>query len=187
VKTPTVTHRPCSVAGKLPWANVPKEDAKTACELIGSGWSLCDPSVWQDACNGSTNTTFPYGAAYDGAKCNGHDYPKGATVTTLPSGNASFCISYPNAPPATDQLFDMSGNVKEWAMTATATATCTSPPCFEIRGGAYDIASFIDYSVTPSVMRAPGLQCDASTPAPADPVVLPSVGFRCCHAGTLPP
>ena len=76
----------------------------------------------------------------------------------------------------------MSGNVKEWALSTTAT---TGP--YEMRGGAYDIASFIDNSVSPAVMRAPGLQCDASTPAPTDPVILPSVGFRCCRSGALPP
>jgi hypothetical protein len=80
----------------------------------------------------------------------------------------------------------MSGNVKEWAVTTTATTACPTPPCYEMRGGAYDIASFVDNSVSPAVMRAPGLQCDATTPAPSDPVVLPSVGFRCCLAGKLP-
>jgi hypothetical protein len=62
--------------------------------------------------------------------------------------------------------------------------TCTTPPClFELRGGAYDIASFTVGATT----TAPGLQCDASIPAPATAVRLPSVGFRCCLTGQLPP
>jgi len=175
------TRRPCAVAGRQPWSNVTKEEAEAACEKVGSGWRLCTATEWADACNGSSNTTFPYGNAYDGAKCNGYDYPKSSGTTTLPTGAASFCISDLSAA-AGDELYDMSGNVKEWTLSTTAT---TGP--YEMRGGAYDIASFIDSSVTPSVMRAPGLQCDASTPAPTDPVRLPSVGFRCCKTGMLAP
>jgi hypothetical protein len=53
-----------------------------------------------------------------------------------------------------------------------------------MRGGAYDIASFSVGGVT----TAPGLQCDASVPAPTTTAVrLPSVGFRCCLTGQLPP
>ena len=37
-----------------------------------------------------------------------------------------------------------------------------------------------------AVTSAPGLQCDSTSPAPPDPVRLPSVGFRCCHTGALP-
>jgi formylglycine-generating enzyme required for sulfatase activity len=101
------------------------------------------------------------------------------------------------------KLFDMSGNVKEWVATDLTTKnppsnpSCTTPPClFELRGGAYDIASFVVNGTT----SAPGLQCDASVPAPYQTVKtdggtttqgidvrLPSVGFRCCLPGMLPP
>ncbi|HXI56775.1 MAG TPA: MopE-related protein [Polyangia bacterium] len=171
--------RPCSVGGKQPWSNITKEKAEAACEKIGTGWRLCTKDEWFDACNGSGNTTFPYGATFDGSKCNGYDYPKAAGVTTEPTGSAAMCTS---AITASDKLFDMSGNVKEWVLSTAA----TSGP-FELRGGAYDIASFLDNTVTPAATRAPGLQCDASTPAPAVDVVLPSVGFRCCRTGALPP
>ena len=93
------------------------------------------------------------------------------------------CVSDQSAA-AGDELYDMSGNVKEWVVTGAASTSATGP--YELRGGAYDIASFVDNSVTPAVTRAPGLQCDASTPAPSVPVRLPSVGFRCCHTGALP-
>ena len=75
---------------------------------------------------------------------------------------------------AGDVLFDMSGNVKEWVIVST-----TMSQTFELRGGAYNVLSFSG--------TAPGLQCDAATPAPANvDVRLPSVGFRCCLEGKLP-
>src|SRR6266540_158837 len=175
------TRRPCAVAGHKPWSNVTKEEAQAACARIGTGWRLCTAAEWADACNGSGNTTFPYGNAYSGTTCNGWDYPKAATATTLAGGAATGCVSDLSTASG-DELYDMSGNVKEWVLS---TKTTNGP--FELRGGAYDIASFIDNTVVPAVRKAPGLQCDASVPAPATAVRLPSVGFRCCLTGQLPP
>ena len=87
------------------------------------------------------------------------------------------CASDPSTATG-DELWDMSGNVKEWVLTTTTT---TGP--FEMRGGAYNTLSFT-VNTTPT---APGLQCDAATPAPTVAVRLPSVGFRCCRTGMLPP
>jgi formylglycine-generating enzyme required for sulfatase activity len=174
------TRRPCSVSGKQPWSNITKEEAETACEKIGTGWRLCTAAEWQDACNGSGNTTFPYGNTYNGSTCNGWDFTKAANVTTLATGAATSCISDLSTASG-DELFDMSGNVREWVATTTTT---TGP--YEMRGGSYNIASFLDNTVTPAVRKAPGLQCDAATPAPATAVRLPSVGFRCCRTGQLP-
>jgi hypothetical protein len=175
------TRRPCSVAGRQPWSNVTKEEAEAACERIGTGWRLCTAAEWLNACNGSGNTTFPYGNPYNGTRCNGWDYPKGTGVTTIATGAATMCESNQSTA-ANDELYDMSGNVKEWVLTST-----TTPYTFELRGGAYNIASFTDNTVNPAVQRAPGLQCDATSPAPATDVRLPSVGFRCCRTGQLPP
>jgi hypothetical protein len=180
-----VTHRPCSLGGKLPWSNITKEEAAASCVLVGSGWRLCADTEWLDACNGGANTTFPYGAAYVASSCNGYDYMSAAGAAPIPTGAAAACVSN-LSPGATGLLYDMSGNLKEWVSTAV-NSSCATLPCFQLRGGAYDIASFIDNSVTPAVIRAPGLQCDASVPAPASSVRLPSVGFRCCHTGALPP
>jgi hypothetical protein len=177
------TRRPCSVPGKQPWTNVTKEEAEAACEKIGAGWRLCTATEWFDVCNGSGNTTFPYGAAYIGSRCNGYDFTFPAAAATTATGAATMCISDQSAA-AGDEFFDMSGNVKEWVLSGAATAT-TGP--YEMRGGAYDIASFSDNTVMPAVQRAPGLQCDASIPAPSTAVRLPSVGFRCCRTGMLPP
>jgi hypothetical protein len=183
------TRRPCSVPGKQPWTNVTKEEAEAACEKIGKpgdGWRLCTVSEWYDVCNGANNTTFPYGNTYNGTICNGYDYTAAMSkpAATLPTGAASTCISDQSGVSG-DEFYDMSGNVKEWVITGAPSTSGTGP--YELRGGAYDIASFVDNSVTPAVTRAPGLQCDASTPAPSVAVRLPSVGFRCCRTGMLPP
>jgi hypothetical protein len=180
------TRRPCSVAGKQPWTNVTKEEAEAACEKIGTGWRLCTAAEWLDVCNGPSNTTFPYGANYVANACNGYDYTYPAAAATVATGAAAMCKSDLTAA-TTDDVFayDMSGNVKEWVITGAASTSATGP--YELRGGAYNVSSFIDSSVMPAVTRAPGLQCDASTPAPTVPVRLPSVGFRCCRTGVLPP
>jgi hypothetical protein len=177
------TRRPCSVAGKQPWTNVTKEEAEAACEKTGTGWRLCTVAEWFDVCNGSGNTTFPYGNTYSGTKCDGYDYTQPNPAATAATGAATMCISDQSAA-AGDEFYDMSGNAKEWVITGAASTSAAGP--YELRGGAYDIASFVDNSVTPAVTRAPGLQCDASTPAPSVPVRLPSVGFRCCRTGMLP-
>jgi hypothetical protein len=207
------TRRGCTVPGKMPWTNVTMGEAEAACELLGPNWRLCTASDWQAACEGSGKTIFPYGASYVKADCNGNDYERAiATVppdagvpapSPIPTGQASSCVSTISTTPSL-KLFDMSGNVKEWTITDLTTKkppsnpSCTTPPClFELRGGAYDINSFTVGATT----TAPGLQCDASIPAPysttknADggtmtqgiDVRLPSVGFRCCLPGQLPP
>ncbi len=188
------TRRGCTVPGKMPWTNVTMTEAETACELLGPNWRLCTASDWQAACEGMNKTIFPYGASYVAGSCNGNDYSTGMGLTPAPiaTGSDTSCVSVISTTPSL-KLFDMSGNVKEWTatdLTTTAPASnpsCTKPPClFELRGGAYDIASFIDNTKMPAVTTAPGLQCDASIPAPTAAVRLPSVGFRCCLPGQLP-
>jgi len=173
------TRRPCSVSGRQPWSNITKEEAEAACEKIGTNWRLCTATEWLDLCNGSGNTTFPYGNAYAPQSCNGWDYIKGGTGrTTIATGSATACVSDQSSATG-DELYDMSGNVKEWVLSTTAT---TGP--YEMRGGAYNVPSFTVGTTT----SAPGLQCDASVPAPTTTAVrLPSVGFRCCMTGQLPP
>jgi hypothetical protein len=183
------TRRPCSYKNKQPWTNVTKEEAQAACAKVGSGWRLCTAAEWFDACNGgvagAAGTVFPYGDNYVGSTCNGFDFTAPATAATKPTRAAAMCISHVNGAASGDEVWDMSGNVKEWVVTGAASTAGTGP--YELRGGAYDIASFVDNSVAPPVTRAPGLQCDATTPAPVGvDVRLPSVGFRCCRSGQLP-
>ena len=182
-------HRPCSVPGKLPWSNVTSDEAAAACAMIGTGWRLCTSAEWTDVCNGSsaTNTVFPYGATYNGALCVDYDYSTPPPTAPLATGIAAMCaVSYGTA----GSVYDLSGNVKEW------TSNTANSPAYDIRGGAYDIASF----TVNGVKQADGLRCDAAVPAPCStqltgnpptcptPTVvrLPSVGFRCCLTGRLP-
>ncbi len=195
------TRRGCTVPGKLPWANVTMSEAEAACELIGPNWRLCTAAEWQAGCQGMNGTTFPYGNTYVGTTCHGNDYQ--ANPATIPTGSATGCTSIISTTPSL-KLFDMSGNVKEWTATDLTTTkpnsnpSCTKPPClFEMRGGAYDINSFTVGGTT----TAPGLQCNASITAPYSTTInpdggttthgidvrLPSVGFRCCLPGMLPP
>jgi hypothetical protein len=209
------TRRGCTIPGKLPWANVTMSEAEAACALIGPNWRVCSATEWQAACQGVNVTAFPYGNTYVPTDCNGNDYSIALNVSPAPiaTGSDSKCVSVISTTPSTGfsinpslnySLFDLSGNVKEWTATDLTTTmppsnpACTKPPClFELRGGAYDIASFTVGGTT----SAPGLQCNASVPAPysttksADggtstqgiDVRLPSVGFRCCLPGMLPP
>jgi hypothetical protein len=190
-------HRPCSVPSKLPWSNVTSDEAAAACAMVGKNWRLCTSDEWTDACNGPTNTAFPYGPTYNPAACVGYDYrptttPPMTTPPTAPlaTGSATLCVSATATPATSDNFYDMSGNVKEW------TTNSANSPAFDIRGGAYDIASF----TVNGVQQADGLLCTAATPAPcttraaapstacqtATTVRLPSVGFRCCLSGHLP-
>ncbi len=175
------THRPCSLPGRKPWSNITKEEAAASCALIGSGWRLCSGTEWTDACNGSANTVFPYGATYVPTKCNGYDDRPDSGATPIPTGTASGCVSS-LVPDAGVALYDMSGNVKEWVTTTDGGIT------YQIRGGAYNTPSFtVTMPDAGPVTSAPGLQCDSLSPAPTTPVRLPSIGFRCCHTGALPP
>jgi hypothetical protein len=190
------SHRPCSLPGKKAWANITKEEAAASCALIGNGWRLCAGTEWTDACNGAANTTFPYGAAYVGSKCNGYDYLTAAdagAAAPITTGAASGCISNLTPDAGVTLLYDMSGNVKEWVTTtvcANDAGACdggATAVSYQIRGGAYNTPSFsVNAPDAGPTVSAPGLQCDSLSPAPTDPVRLPSVGFRCCHTGALP-
>ena len=126
------THRPCSVGGQLPWNNVKKEAAETACESIGDRqWRLCTAAEWAYACNsatipahpdgGATTYPFPYGSTYGKTTCNGYDKGFSAPIT------AGAVVSCAADFGAAGKVYDMSGNVKEWVATTLATTTPFRP------------------------------------------------------------
>jgi len=181
------TGRGCSLPTRLPWTNVTATEAEAACKAVGTGWHLCVATDWENICKGGSTSSnlFPYAGAYQKDICNGYDYTLDNSLPPAPVATKTLagCVS-PSG------VYDMSGNVKEWTATdlTSTSGSCTTPPCvFQLRGGAYDIASFTDSTKSPAVTIAPGLQCNASVAAPTTPVRLPSVGFRCCYAGQFKP
>ena len=180
---PPLLGRRASSPGRTSRRKRPRRPARRSAR----GWRLCTGAEWFDVCNGCPATRLPL-------RQHLHRHAR-ATATTItqpeprrppiPTGSATMCIS--------DQSHGGGRRVlrherqrqgvghhrrraarRRPAPTSCAAAPTTSP-------------SFVDNSVTPAVTTAPGLQCDASTPAPSVPVRLPSVGFRCCRTGMLPP
>lgn len=156
--------RACSSPSRIPWANISKEEAQAAC--VKSGARICTIQEWQRACRGGGNTLYPYGNVFDNDACNGRAYTS-TTDQVLPTHQPSTCISQWGA---SGNLFNMSGNVKEWTATSFSGL---SPIDYQIRGGAYD---------TPSIEGgALGLSCNYELPAPNQTLRLDSLGFRCCR------
>ncbi|MCC6747950.1 MAG: SUMF1/EgtB/PvdO family nonheme iron enzyme [Deltaproteobacteria bacterium] len=160
--------RPCSVAKRLPWGSVTKEDALAACRRVGA--RLCTKAEWESACKGFLNAKFPYGDAFQPNTCNGRAYDSNpgtpanddeALVTDQPTA----CVSTV----AGGQVLNLSGNLKEWIATSYSGQT---PAGYAIKGGAYDTPSIADHG--------DGLSCTYDLPAPGATLQLPTLGFRCC-------
>ncbi len=102
-------------------------------------------------------------ATYQANKCNGNDYDTdGATLgdqdDILPTGTMSACYADWGA---AGKVYDMSGNVKEWAQSR---GTDANP----FRGGA-------------SNNTAKGISCTNDFGVVSDTFAFPNVGFRCCR------
>lgn len=158
----------CSVPNAQPWVNVSWQDAKTACEEANK--RLCSEEEWELACAGLLQNTYPYGNEYDPQACNGVEYDPDCddeqdddaiqntgTAYGCPSPPAqSHCVSDYN-------VYDMSGNVREWTDTLVPDTTNT----YRIRGGSI-------YS------SAPGLTCQFDFGLATADFFFENLGFRCC-------
>jgi hypothetical protein len=155
--------RTCSNPGVLPWRGVTLTAARAAC--AASGRRLCTAAEYLAACAGASGASYPYGDDFDGAACNAEPFDGvagGADDDVLmPTGDSSLalCVS-------ADQVYDLSGNLKEWTEDITG-QTPDGTDIAVLRGGAYD---------TP----APGATCDFRSSRAAVNTVLPTIGFRCC-------
>ncbi|HEX3344280.1 MAG TPA: SUMF1/EgtB/PvdO family nonheme iron enzyme [Polyangiaceae bacterium] len=122
-------------------------------------------SEWFNACSHGGDDAFPYGASYGPTACNGLDYGAGVAVQ---AGSLATCVGgFPG-------LFDLSGNVEEWANSCTsASSPCpagTGHQCDLCRGlgGAYDTdASFLackggDQFYRGTQLTDTGLRCCAN-------------------------
>jgi len=92
---------------------------------------------------------------YQGTVCNGVDRGANAILTT---GQLPSCMA--NGAGSAD-VFDLSGNVKEWTLERT-------PGVNPIRGGAYN-------------NQAEGISCSLAFTAADDTFFFDNVGFRCCR------
>ena len=144
----------------LPWTSVSFAGAQAACEA--AGYRLCNAGEWQDACEGASAASYPYGDAYDTDACNGADNDvsgsAGLQNALVPTGSLSSCESPAGA-------FDMSGNAKEW--TDDDEGEVSGQPLYVVRGGSYQ---------SPEL----GLRCEVLLSQQIATTVLPTLGFRCC-------
>ncbi|HEX8952357.1 MAG TPA: SUMF1/EgtB/PvdO family nonheme iron enzyme, partial [Polyangia bacterium] len=85
----------------IPRTNVSFGDATRICSARGE--RLCTEGEWERACRGKGGASYPYGQAFDAARCN----TKGAGAELSPTGAFASCKSAVGA-------YDMSGNVAEW-------------------------------------------------------------------------
>jgi len=152
-------HYACSLPEEPPSAYISWFQARRACENAGK--TLCESSLWSQACKAGKEAWYPYGQVFEPCWCQTYvsqgyaQSPDDATVGA--AGGDGTCISPAGA-------FDMSGNVGEWAYEGTA-----SYENAVVLGG--DILS----------LPYPGVGC---YPWPAN-VSIPTSeprtqGFRCC-------
>jgi hypothetical protein len=174
-----ITSRACSKSGVIPWSNVTWTEADAACKAAGK--RLCTSTEWFLACSGAPITDgttcgttandgcyYPYGDTYDAnavGKCNGLDndgdsQTAGDQNLLLATGAKAACVSH-------DQVYDLSGNLREWTNDARSDGTPPDPDGHTVRGGAYD---------TPSG----GQRCDNRFVVMPTDFYFPNLGFRCC-------
>lgn len=141
---PSASVYACSKSAVIPAQFISYFQAKRACE--NSGKRLCTSAEQQTACG----SAYPYGSTYDATACNGLDAGNGAVV---PTG------SMPRCQGSVPGLYDMSGNVLEWAQ-------CDAQHCWRSSG---TIAS-----------DALTLKCSTVSDTYASSALV-SEGFRCCQ------
>lgn len=95
--------------GQPPRTGVNFEAARGLC--LARGRRLCTDDEWRRACAGRKGGAWPYGGAFDPAKCNTED-AEGEERAVAASGSFKRCKSLRG-------VYDMSGNVAEWTADQT--------------------------------------------------------------------
>ena len=165
-EAPQESTQACSVAGVIPWHSVRWSDANDACEAIG--WRLCARAELLSACQGESGNAYPYGAVFQGGKCNVREaYTTGPdmTPTVAPAGQFAECVSE-------DGIHDLTGNLWEWSSErddSDGNARFYHAAGWKTIAQRHDdIAQACDVD-----SRIPGLS--------ARSYLAESVGFRCCR------
>lgn len=141
-----------SVRGELP-AELSYYQAAAAC--VRAGKRLCRAAEWRAACqNQAQATRYPYGSRFDQADQAGADcWTSGLAGAVQATGTATACQSQA-------EVFDLSGNVEEWA-------DYEDPSHAVARGGT-------------NLSSGDNSTCDsANTNAPS--ARFQRTGFRCCR------
>ena len=138
------------------------------CSGGGTGWRLCDDAEWERACQGSTGScTWAYASSCNSSnptRCNGEEFDSGAAAgdqdALYPTGSSTFPMCYANW--GSTDVYDMSGNVKEWTNTERGSSNIHS-----IRGGSYNNVEA-------------GRTCTFDFTVGDDAFAFVNTGFRCC-------
>ena len=181
VSSGTVGTLACSRPNVMPWTTVTWADANNACCALNpggtctgtTGWRLCDAPDWQNACDGpaAAPCAWSYGTAATCSvsaptTCNGEEFDSGAAAgdqdALFTTGSPTFPMCFANWG-SSGNIFDMSGNVKEW----TYTPTVGDPSIHYIRGGSYTNVE-------------PGRSCAFNFTVGSSTFAFPNTGFRCC-------
>lgn len=123
-------------------------------------------SQWDNACTGVNANQWPYGNAFNAAACNGTVGDTWQIETS--SGMAPNTMTNVGCQGGVPNLFDMSGNLREWEDACMGT-NGASDTC-RLRGGAYDTPAAAD------------LRCDADASETRD-AAPDNAGIRCCLGG----
>ncbi len=156
----------CSRPGVRPWHTVKWGDAEAACEAVG--WRLCDDEELRRACQGASDSQYPYGGTFESGRCNVLGVYTGTNGVTseAPTGDYDECLSAEGAT-------DLNGNLWEWSSKRDER---------DENARFYQGASF---KIAQMWRDASQVTCDAEARAPGvfgqQKFISDSVGFRCCR------
>ncbi len=174
--------RACSEPLRMPWTNVTHGRAAEACAAAGG--RLCTEAEWEEACmfnnvTGDGDCGWSY-AEHEQASlgydcndydsnpetCNANDWDSdtdtaGDQDDVYPTGSFAYCHRQYESDGSGLQVYDLSGNVKEWTMERSSGVN-------PLRGGAMNNTK-------------EGVSCGFDWTLADDDFLFFNAGFRCCY------